>query len=96
MAWIQLSTKPFPSFNQANRERVALLPRLAADHRGPDNVKVRIRRRNAGRFDVVSWRREPSVDLTPTKSEPAVKRTTRVKSNLLAVAAAMSLLTGGR
>jgi hypothetical protein len=97
MAWIHISTKSFPSFDRADRERSALIPHLAADNEDESNVKVRIRRRNATRFDVISWRREPEVKSTPIKSEPAVKRTTRTKPNLLATAFTLALLsTGGR
>ena len=64
MAWIHISTKPFPSFEQADRERAALLPHLAADHSGRDNVKVRIRRRASDRYEVIAWRWTSTLGVT--------------------------------
>jgi hypothetical protein len=94
MAWIHISTKSFPSFDRADRERSALIPHLAADNEGESNVKVRVRRRNASRFDVISWRRSEDVKTSAVASVPAPKPSFTTRARFSAMAALALLMHG--
>jgi hypothetical protein len=102
MAWIHISTQSFSSFDRAAHERsTVVLPHLVVAFKGESNVKVRIRRRHASRFDVVSWRRESTLDSAATqfaKIEPAVNRmtqATRLTKTKFSAFAALAILTMG-
>lgn len=93
MAWIKQNTQHLYFFDDANRERVKSLARLANKH-GSDNVKVRVRKRtNHGEvtgFDVVTWTRSEPLTADPTPKRKLNRNEVDVDANRRKVARAMS------